>query len=141
MRAGDIVGFYYPYQPGFWLGCAGANCANSDCPGSPTTAHGFASEDHWVRCWGEVFRVYANGKSSGTVINSGDDIMLYYIYKGILGFLKVMEIPENYPALDQYALQPLINLMDVAGKPSRFGSAKARTANHYQTVIHHVYLI
>ena len=79
VRAGDIVGFYYPYQPGFWLGCAGANCAKSDCPGSPTTAHGFASEDHWVRCWGEVFRIYANGKSSGTVINSGDDIMLYYI--------------------------------------------------------------
>ena len=63
------------------------------------------------------------------------------IYKGILGLLKAAEIPENYLALDQYALQPLINLMDVAGKPSRFGSAKARTANHYQTVIHHVYLI
>ena len=71
VRAGDIVGFYYPHQPGHWLGCPGANCAKFDCPGFPTSAHGFASVDHWIRYWGEVFRVYANGKSYGTVINSG----------------------------------------------------------------------
>ena len=79
VRAGDVVGFYYPHQAGHWLGCPGANCFKADCPEFPTSAHGFASEDHWIRCWGEAFRVYTNGKSYGTVINSGDDIMLYYI--------------------------------------------------------------
>ena len=84
VRAGDLVGLHYPNIPGKWLGCPGTTkgCEKTSCPGQPTIAHGFATLDNWFRCWGEVFRIYANGKNEGAVIKSGDDIMLYYIQEG-----------------------------------------------------------
>ena len=78
VHVGDLVGLYY-LRERKWLGCRGVNCTKDTCPGQPTTAHGFASEDHWYRCCGEVFRIYATGKSDGTIINDRDDIMLYYL--------------------------------------------------------------
>ena len=83
VRVGDLVGLYYPHQSGRWLGCRGVNCAKDTCPGQPTTTHGFASHEHWYRCWGEVFIIYSKGKSDGTIINDGDDIMLYYLHDEI----------------------------------------------------------
>ena len=79
VRVGDLVGLYYPHQAGHWLGCPYEDCYKATCPGIPTITYGFASQDHWFRCFGEVFRIYANGKGNGAVINSGDDIMLYYV--------------------------------------------------------------
>lgn len=79
IRVGDLVGIYYLNEDGRWLGCAGPYCAKATCPGRPTTENGFASRDHWYRCWGEVFRIYANDKNDTTVINYGDNIMLYYM--------------------------------------------------------------
>ena len=79
VRVGDLVGLHYPRQRGHWLGCAGNQCGRATCPGHPTTAYGFASQDLWFRCYGEVFRIYARGKSSGSIINSDDNIALYYL--------------------------------------------------------------
>ena len=46
----------------------------------PTIQYGFSTSDKWTNCWGEVFKIYADGKVNGAVINSGDDIMLYYVH-------------------------------------------------------------
>ena len=80
IHVGDLVGLHYPRGSIKWLGCRGVNCTKDTCPGQPTTAHGFASHEHWYRCWGEVFKIYSKNKSDGTIINDGDDIMLYYLH-------------------------------------------------------------
>ena len=76
---GDFVGLHYPYTSGNWLGCSLDNCAKATCPGQATDEYGFATEEKWYNCWGEVFRIYAAGKDSGDPIESGDDIFLYYL--------------------------------------------------------------
>ena len=82
VSVGDLVGVYYPREAGHWLGCSGNTCPKSSCPGQNTTAHGFASEEHWYTCCSEVFKIYASGKANGAAINSGDDIMLYSLDLG-----------------------------------------------------------
>ena len=81
VRVGDVVGVYYPYEPGKWLGChnPSGNCGKYTCPGTPSTTHGFQSQDRWTTCGGEVFVIYAQGKSVGSIINEHDIIMLYYV--------------------------------------------------------------
>ena len=79
IKVGDLVGIYYPREEGRWLGCAWHLCGKATCPGHPTTEHGFNSENDWLRCWGEVFKLYVNDKQIGDVINYGDNIMLYYV--------------------------------------------------------------
>jgi len=78
VQVGDLVGLYYPREAGRWLGCAGSKCAKATCPGLPTTLHGFAASEDWYRCWGEVFKIYVKGKTSGPV-KSDDDVALYYL--------------------------------------------------------------
>ena len=78
VRVGDIIGLYYP--PGRnWFSMAGGTGHGASCPGTPTSAYGFADEDKWLRCYGEVFRIYARGKSSGAVIKEHDEIFLFYL--------------------------------------------------------------
>ena len=77
--SGDIVGLHYTLQHGKWLGCLGRQCAKKSCPGYPSSRYGFATRDSWYHCYGEVFRIYAYRKKEGDTINSGDDIMLYFI--------------------------------------------------------------
>ena len=79
IRVGDLVGLYYPRESGIWVGCSLSTCRMATCPGQPTAAYGFASQEQWFTCWGEVFKIYANGKNEGSIINSNDDIMLYYL--------------------------------------------------------------
>ena len=77
VHVGDFIGLYYP--PGSnWFSMAGGTGHRNPCPGTPTSADGFESVDRWVRCYGEVFRIYARGKSSGDVINEHDAIFLFY---------------------------------------------------------------
>ena len=76
---GDVVGIYYPCEPGKWMGCGGSNCAKSTCPGTPTTAYGFHNSENWFRCYGEAFKIYARGKSLGSAITAQDAVMLFYI--------------------------------------------------------------
>ena len=79
VRVGDLVGIYYPLESGRWLDCSSDNCAKGTCPGTPTTAHGFATHEHWFTCWQSVFKIYAKGKSNGAIINEYDDISIYYL--------------------------------------------------------------
>ena len=83
VRVGDLVGLYYPQQSGTWLGCPGDQCAKATCPGIPSFQYGFASQELWYRCWGEVFKIYARGKGNGDVINSDDDVTFYYLQQGL----------------------------------------------------------
>ena len=82
VQVGNLVGVYYPRSPGYWMGCTGSTCPRSSCPGQPTTAHGFATEENWYTCCSEVFKIYASGKANGDAIDSGDDIMLYSLDLG-----------------------------------------------------------
>ena len=81
VRVGDVVGVYYPYEPGKWLGCnsRSGNCGKYTCPGTPSTTYGFQRQDRWTVCGGEVFMIYAQGKTVGSTINKHDIIMLYYL--------------------------------------------------------------
>lgn len=74
VRVGDVVGVYYPTQPGKWLGCSGGNCAKATCPGTPSTTYSFQNREKWTVCPGEVFVIYAQGKTVGSVINEHDII-------------------------------------------------------------------
>ena len=78
IRVGDIVGIYYVHQRR-WLGCPHSICGKYTCPGSPTTAHGFSTDDEWYRCSGEVFRIYSPNKGQGAVIDARDDVVFYQI--------------------------------------------------------------
>ena len=78
------------YPPGNdWFSIAGGTGHRNPCPGSPTSGNGFANEDKWLICFGEVFRIYARGKSSGAVITDHDDIFLFYVnaytWVGLIG--------------------------------------------------------
>ena len=75
---GDAVGLYY-IQGRNWFSMAGGTGHRHPCPGTPTSAHGFANQDKWLICFGEVFRIYAKGKSIGQAIRDHDDIFLYYV--------------------------------------------------------------
>jgi len=43
------------------------------------TAYGFQNSEKWFRCFGEVFKIYARGKSLGSAITAHDTVMLFYI--------------------------------------------------------------
>ena len=58
VRVGDVVGVYYPYEAGKWLGCYRGNCVKATCPGTPSNTYGFQSQDKWTVCPGEVFKIY-----------------------------------------------------------------------------------
>ena len=59
------------------MGCfPKTRCDKRTCPGTTAQASDFS------RCWGEVFRIYARGKTNGQVIYDGDVVMLYYIADG-----------------------------------------------------------
>lgn len=76
---GDLVGIYFPNQSGHWFSCRDSTCGKSTCPGVPTVDHGFAIEEHWYRCYGEVFKIYARGRNMSEPIMPMDDVMLNYI--------------------------------------------------------------
>ena len=89
VRVGDIVGFHYPRQSGNWLSLWECNGRTLPCPGTPTSANGFSSDNAWFQCWGEVFRIYARGKSNGEVITSNDNVFIYHIaYNQFLSFVE-----------------------------------------------------
>lgn len=79
VRVGDLIGLHYPRQKGAWLGCHADTCAKATCPGMPTTQNGFATDENWYRCWGEVFKIYAKGKNMNDTIHAFDDVMLFYL--------------------------------------------------------------
>ena len=76
---GDLVGIYLQNESGKWLSCRSATCGKNTCPGVATIDHGFAIEEHWYRCYGEVFKIYARGRNTSEPIMPKDDIFLNYI--------------------------------------------------------------
>ena len=86
IRVGNVVGLYFPRQ-GAWFSMVGGKGHYGRCPGVPTKDYGFANWRLWCQCFGEVFRIYARGKSNGAVITNHDHIMLYYMHaKKWVGF-------------------------------------------------------
>jgi len=79
VKVGDLVGIYYPRERGRWLGCPTEKCGKATCPGIPTIAYGFQNRENWLRCYGEVFKIYARGKSLGSAITAHDPVLLFYI--------------------------------------------------------------
>ena len=62
-----------------WLGCpSNVNCDKRTCPGTTSQGGNFANN----RCWGEIFIIYARGKTNGQTIYNGDLVMLYYQHNG-----------------------------------------------------------
>ena len=79
---GDIVGIYLTSEQGMWFSCRNATCSKHSCPGVATSDNGFAKKDDWLLCYGEVFKIYARGRSFSEPIMSHDDVMLNYIHEG-----------------------------------------------------------
>ena len=77
---GDLVGVYFPHRQK-WLGCnsPSGDCGKYTCPGTPSTTYGFQNQEKWTACGGEVFIIYAKGKTVGNIITERDIIMLYYV--------------------------------------------------------------
>ena len=62
-----------------WMSCAKNNrCDKRTCSGTTTQGTDFKND----RCWGEMFRIYARGKTNGQTIYNGDVVMLYYEHDG-----------------------------------------------------------
>ena len=78
VRAGDLIGIYYPYGSS-WLGCAGSECVRASCPGTLSTTYGFQDIERWYRCYGEVFKIYARGKGIGDAIEEHDHVSLFHL--------------------------------------------------------------
>lgn len=76
---GDLVGIYLSNERENWFSCRNSTCGKSACPGIATTDHGFAIEEHWYRCYGEVFKIYARGRNMSEPIVPNDDVLLNYI--------------------------------------------------------------
>ena len=47
-------------------------CRTSTCPGTTSQAADFSG------CGGQIFRIYARGKTNGQIIYNGDVVMLYH---------------------------------------------------------------
>ena len=77
VRVGNVIGLYHPHN-GHWFSMFDGTGHRDPCPGTPTSADGFESADKWEACSGEVFRIYARGKSNRDVINEHDAIFLFY---------------------------------------------------------------
>ena len=79
VKVGDLIGIYYPIDKK-WLGCHGSgNCYKHACPGHPTLAYGFSNYEHWHRCYGEIYKIYARGKKNGDIITHKDDVMILFL--------------------------------------------------------------
>ena len=79
IRVGQRIRIRYLRGHNTWIGCPNNRyCALATCPGTTAQAGNFANS----RCWGEIFRIYARGKTNGQTIYNGDLVMLYYVRGG-----------------------------------------------------------
>ena len=75
---GDVIGLYKRHAK-HWYSLYGGSAHGATCPGTPTTANGFENDEKWFNCPGEVFKIYARGKSENDEIEEHDDIFLFYV--------------------------------------------------------------
>ena len=78
VRVGEVIALYYPYNHD-WITSNTQYLVRDNCPGNPSEAHGMADAKKWESCPGNVFKIYAKGKSVGDDILRGDDITLYHL--------------------------------------------------------------
>ena len=77
IKSGQRIRLRYLGAEKGWLGCpAETHCERKACPGTTVQASDFN------RCGGEIFRIYARGKTNGQIIYDGDVVMLYYPVTG-----------------------------------------------------------
>jgi hypothetical protein len=79
IRVGDEIGLYY-ITAKEWVSAWDFNGGVSGCPGSPSSTLGLNIPSN--QCQGEIFRVYALGRSIGEDVRNGDFIMLNYKHGG-----------------------------------------------------------
>lgn len=78
IRVGDYVAFYFPRARKWFSMYKTRGRLQIQCPGNPHSIYGFHRKDSWQYCGAEVFRIHAEGKSNGQVIETEDTITLYF---------------------------------------------------------------
>ena len=118
INTGDLVGIYYPREQE-WFSMWEGYGRKSDCPGRPNVGHGFEGENHHIKCWGEVFRVYAKGKRNGVRIKDGDTLAFYYVFRE-----RMVEVNPSGTELGQCLLSTISNSQSNDGA---FNNCKSET--------------
>ena len=73
ITSGRLIRLKYIDDHNTWMGCPTKKyCSKKRCPGSELEAKNFA------KCGGEMFRIYARGKTLGQAIHNGDVVMLHF---------------------------------------------------------------
>ena len=79
VKSGQRIRLRYLREHNSWMGCpSNVNCAKRTCPGTTSQGGNFANN----RCYGEIFIIYARGRTNGQTIYNADLVMLYYQQKG-----------------------------------------------------------
>ena len=78
IQVGDYVAIYFPRARKWFSMYRNRGHLQSQCPGLPNRIYGFHRADSWIYCGAEVFRIYAEGKKNGQIIQDQDTIILYY---------------------------------------------------------------
>ena len=79
IESGQRIRLRYPHEHNTWMGCpSNTNCVKRSCPGTTSEGGNFANN----RCSGEIFRIYARGRTNGQTIYNGDMVMLYHPNNG-----------------------------------------------------------
>ena len=93
ITSGQRIRLRYLQEPNTWMGCPeNRYCDTRTCPGTTSEGGNFA------RCHGEIFKIYARGRTNETIYN-GDVVMLYYPYKDKYVSIRG-ELIGSYTALD-----------------------------------------
>ena len=73
IKSGQQIRIRFVRDHNSWMGCpAKTHCGTSICPGTTVQASDFSI------CGGEIFEIYARGKTNGETIHNGDVVMLYH---------------------------------------------------------------
>ena len=79
IKSGQRIRLRYLNERNTWMGCPlNKYCDKRTCPGTTSQGGNFANN----RCWGEIFIIFARGRTNGQIIYNGDLVMLYYQHNG-----------------------------------------------------------
>ena len=79
---GDLIGLHYQRVRGQWFSLNAGKSHKSNCPGPPNLSTGFSHYNKWFDCYGDIFKIFAQGidgrvKGNDETIVEHDIIMLY----------------------------------------------------------------
>ena len=79
IKCGQRIRLRYLNERNTWMGCPlNEYCDKRTCPGTTSQGGNFANN----RCWGEIFIIFARGRTNGQIIYNGDLVMIYYQHNG-----------------------------------------------------------